>query len=89
MDRVDDYWRRGYVAVPEETVRIRATDDNDAEWFAFREPRELGRFSYYALKLIAKGKLMLFAGILIWVALCLKWIHTTGARRLDGQGVAD
>ena len=77
VDRVDDYWRRGYVAVPEKTVRITATDDNEAEWFAFREPRELARFSYYTMKVIAKGKLLLFAGILIWMALCFNqlWLR--------------
>jgi hypothetical protein len=70
VDQVDNYWRRGYVAVPEKTVRIIATDENEAEWFAFREPRELARFSYYTLKVIAKGKLVFLAGICIWVGLC-------------------
>jgi hypothetical protein len=71
VDQVDN-WRRGYVAVPEKTVRITATDENEAKWFAFREPRELARFSYYALKMIAKGKLVFLAGISILGGLVLQ-----------------
>lgn len=75
VERVDEYWRRGYVALPQATVQVTATDENDSDWFAFREPRELARWSYYTLRLIAKGKLMLFAGILIWILLCLRQLR--------------
>jgi hypothetical protein len=72
---VDDYWARGYVALPQTTVQVTATDENESEWFAFREPKELARWSYYALRLIAKGNLMLCAGIFIWILLCLQQLR--------------
>ena len=75
FDRVDDYWARGYVALPQATVHVTAMDENESEWFAFREPKELARWSYYALGLIAKGNLMLCAGIFIWILLCLQQLR--------------
>jgi hypothetical protein len=75
VDRGDGYWRHGYVELPQTTVLVTATDENESEWFAFREPKELARWSYYTLRLIAKGKLVFFAGIFIWILLCLQQLR--------------
>ena len=60
--REDKYWRLAYVAVPDENIRILADDDNAEEWFGFREPRELARFSYYADVLTRRGKTICYGG---------------------------
>lgn len=83
VDRVDECWRRGYIGLPETTVHITATDENESDWFAFREPRELGRWSYYTLRLIAKGKLVLFVGIFIWILFCLQQLRLRSVRRSE------
>jgi hypothetical protein len=60
--REDEYWRLANVAVPGENINILADDDNAEEWFGFREPRELARFSYYADVLTRRGKSICYGG---------------------------
>ena len=69
--REDEYWRLAYVAVPDENIRILAEDDNTEEWFGFREPRELARFSYYADVLTRSGKSICYGGAMLWLGLLL------------------
>jgi hypothetical protein len=66
---IDPSWRRGSIAVPAAGFRIIATDQNPRDWFAFREPRELGRFSRYAERLISAGKRLCLGGIALWLSL--------------------
>jgi uncharacterized membrane protein len=70
-NRIDDFWRLAYVALPDESIRILAEDDNAEEWFGFREPRELARFSYYADVLTRRGKSICYAGAMLWLGLLL------------------
>jgi uncharacterized membrane protein len=70
-NREDEYWRLAYVAVPGENIRILADDDNVEEWFGFREPRELARFSYYADILTRRGKSICYGGAMLWLGLLL------------------
>jgi hypothetical protein len=70
-DREDEFWRLAYVAVPDKNIRILAEDDNAEEWFGFREPRELARFSYYADILTRRGKSICFGGAMLWLGLLL------------------
>jgi uncharacterized membrane protein len=70
-NREDKNWRLAYVAVPGENIRILAEDDNAEEWFGFREPRELARFSYYADIFTRRGKSICFSGAILWLGLLL------------------
>lgn len=70
-NRVDESWRLAYVAVPDKNIRILAEDENAEEWFGFREPRELARFSYYADILTRRGKSICYAGAMLWLGLLL------------------
>jgi hypothetical protein len=70
-NREDEFWRLAYVAVPDRNIRILAEDDNAEEWFGFREPRELARFSYYADMLTRRGKSICFGGAMLWLGLLL------------------
>ena len=70
-NREDEYWRLAYVAVPDKNIRLLASDDNAEEWFGFREPRELARFSYYTGILTRCGKSICFSGAMIWLGLLL------------------
>jgi hypothetical protein len=74
-NRADDFWRLAYVAVPDKTIRILAEDDNAEEWFGFREPRELARFSYYADRLTRCGKSICYSGAMLWLGLLLLRFH--------------
>jgi hypothetical protein len=70
-NRQDEYWRLAYVAMPGKNIRILAEDDNAEEWFGFREPRELARFSYYSDMLARSGKSICYAGAMFWLGLLL------------------
>jgi len=70
-NREDEYWRVAYVAMPDKNIRILARDDNAEEWFGFREPRELARFSHYGDVLARSGKSICFAGAMLWLGLLL------------------
>ena len=60
-------WRLAYSALPGAAVDIVARDNSTEEWFAFREPSEMGRFSYYSFRLTQAGK-----AICLWgTGLCL------------------
>ena len=62
--RVDPSWRAGFIAVPGPELKIVARDDNLQNWFAFREPREIGRFSVYAMELVDKGLFLCALGLI-------------------------
>lgn len=49
----DDNWRAGIVRVPGHELHIIGRDDSLEDWIAFREPRELGRLSYYTQQIVA------------------------------------
>jgi hypothetical protein len=70
-NRADEFWRLAYVPVPDKNIRILAQDDNAEEWFGFREPRELARFSHYADMLARRGKAICYAGAMLWLGLLL------------------
>jgi len=70
-NREDEFWRLAYVALPDKNSRILADDDNAEEWFGFREPRELARFSYYADILTRRGKSIFYGGAMLWLGLLL------------------
>src|SRR5207248_3951672 len=66
--RIDQSWRSGYIALPAHNVRILAQDNNSQDWFAFREPREVGRFSYYADRLVTRGPMICTIGLICLLA---------------------
>lgn len=70
--QVEPYWRSGRMAVPGESVRLVARDESAEDWFAFREPRELGRFSLYAEWLVRKGRFLFFLGLALWFVILLQ-----------------
>jgi hypothetical protein len=82
--RIDTSWRSGFIAVPAAQVRIVARDENSSDWFAFREPREVGRFSYYAERLLAKGAFLCGLGLaLLLAAFVLR--GQNGSKRADSN----
>lgn len=70
-NRADQFWRLAYTPVPDKNIRILAEDDNAEEWFGFREPRELARFSHYADMLARRGKSICYGGAMLWLGLLL------------------
>jgi hypothetical protein len=68
------FWRSGHIAVRGESVRLVAHDGSAEDWFAFREPRELGRLSLYAEWMVGKGKFLFFLGLALW-----PWVLLQGA----------
>jgi hypothetical protein len=63
--RLNENWRPAIVPVPGGKVHIIGNDDTTTRWFAFREPRELGRFGYYAQRAVANGKYIFIFGLVI------------------------
>ena len=66
--QMDSGWRSGIIAVPAAEIKIVARDENVRDWFAFREPREVGRYSYYAEKFLVNGKPLCLLGLACLVA---------------------
>jgi hypothetical protein len=64
----DEYWRLAYVVVPDKEIHLIAEDDNREDWFGFREPREMARFSYYADVLTRRGKYICYTGMALLLA---------------------
>ena len=46
-------WVNVDVPSPAGPFKVVAVDDSDTRWFAFKEPRELGRWSYWTVKYLA------------------------------------
>jgi hypothetical protein len=65
-DPLRPQWRLAYTDLPESEVRIVARDNSTEGWFAFREPRELGRLSLYAERLTERGKFIFVSAIALW-----------------------
>ena len=64
-------WRHGFVKLPDREARIVARDEDPAGWFAFREPRELGRLSYVAEWLVRRSERGVVASLCLFAALLL------------------
>jgi hypothetical protein len=58
-----DKWVSAYAKAPAGKFIIRAIDESENRWFAFKEPREVGRLSFWAIRLLASWKYVLWAGI--------------------------
>jgi hypothetical protein len=71
--RIDENWWRGIVRVPSPPLHIIARDDSMQDWIAFREPRELGRLSYYTEKIILNRRNLFRVGVALLAA-----VITTG-----------
>ncbi|MBI2441538.1 MAG: hypothetical protein HYV35_09220 [Lentisphaerae bacterium] len=56
-------WQPLYLRAPAGKFRIVATDDHDRRWFAFKEPKETGYYSYLADRAVALGKHLFFIGL--------------------------
>ena len=61
-------WLNVQVYAPAGEFKIIARDDSDTGWFAFKEPRELGRLSFWTICILPKWKWLLAAG-----CLCFFW----------------
>jgi len=65
-------WANVYVKAPAGEFKIIARDESTRGWFAFKAPREMGRFSFWAMEMIAIGKYILAAGFAsALLALCV------------------
>ena len=56
-------WQNIQVKAPKGEFKLVARDDSKAAWFGFKEPRELGRLSYCAARLLDGWKLVFLTGI--------------------------
>lgn len=79
--RINQDWRRGRVSVSGGPVRIVARDENTEEWFAFGEPRELGRFSYCSELFASKGRTIFACGLVLCLVLTFQNVISETARR--------
>ncbi len=66
-------WQNVQVKAPRGEFKLIARDESEAGWFGFKQPRELGRLSFYAAELVSAWGLVLFLGLgclLLTIALC-------------------
>jgi hypothetical protein len=57
------HWVDAIVPAPPGDFKIAAKAESDAKWLAFKEPRELGRLSYWSMRIVAAWKGIVIAGI--------------------------
>lgn len=84
-----EHWRADYLAVPGHGgLEIVAADRSPSRWFAFSEPTEVGRFSYWAGWFLRRGNLLFAAGasglvlVSVLAALAQKMIAPLGNQKL-------
>jgi hypothetical protein len=61
-------WTNIHVKSPAGEFKLLARDDSDTAWFAFKDPREMGRLSYWGLRMIELWKMFVLAGVLCLLA---------------------
>jgi hypothetical protein len=61
-------WETCNVKAPKGDFTIVATDNSTTGWFAFKEPRELARLSYWNSRLLVLGPIMFFCGLGLYAA---------------------
>lgn len=80
--RIDDDWRAAMVRVPGSEPAIIARDNSAEDWIAFREPREMGRFSYYTQRIVAhRQNLFRVSVALLTVAITIALVRNPSHRR--------
>jgi hypothetical protein len=78
-------WVNVYVKAPAGEFKLVAHDDSETAWFAFKEPRELGRLSYWAMRMVAGWKYFLVAGLACLVVSSLKGRMPIPGRFVEGR----
>jgi hypothetical protein len=58
-------WINAYTRAPQGEFKVVAAFDTDTAWFAFKEPREVGRLSYWAMRTAERWRYFLAAGLAI------------------------
>ncbi len=61
-------WHNVYIKAPTTGFKIVARDESAAGWFAFKAPREMGRLSYWAMRVIGLSECLIWAGVLSLIA---------------------
>jgi hypothetical protein len=61
-------WLHVRVKAPKGEFKVVARDESESGWFAFKAPREMGRFSYWAMEVISWWRYILAGGVgcLLW-----------------------
>lgn len=60
---IDENWWAGVVRVPSDHLQLIARDEGTEDWIAFREPRELGRLSYYTQQIMSNRQNLFRVGV--------------------------
>ena len=68
-------WLNVQVAAPAGEFKLVARDDSDTKWFAFKEPRELGRLSFWNLTFLSAWKYFLVLGLGAFALNLARWRH--------------
>jgi hypothetical protein len=56
-------WVNVRVKAPAGEFKVVARDESDTKWFAFKEPREMGRWSFWTLRFLAAWKYLVALGV--------------------------
>jgi hypothetical protein len=71
-------WVNVRIKAPAGEFKVVARDDSDTKWFAFKEPRELGAWSFWTLRLLEAWKYFVVLGL---GGFLLNLASTRGGRR--------
>ncbi len=73
-------WVNVDVKAPSGEFKIVAKDDSDTKWFAFQEPRELGRWSFWTVKLLGCWEWMVGIGVVVFLVNVVELVKANGFR---------
>ncbi len=73
-----DHWEKCDVKAPAGPFVIVAKDNDPNGWFAFREPREIARLSFWNTRLLSAGAVLFWMGVAIYT---LAWVLRLRAPR--------
>jgi hypothetical protein len=80
-------WVNVQVRAPAGEFKVVARDDSETKWFAFKEPREMGAWSFWTLRLLAGWQYLVVLGVggflLNLARMQGGWSETSGPRSGD------
>jgi hypothetical protein len=70
-------WVNVQVKAPAGEFKVVARDDSSTKWFAFKEPREMGRWSFWTLRVLAAWKWFVVLGVVGFLVNVVVFFRTT------------
>jgi hypothetical protein len=75
-----DRWLNVLVRAPDGDFKLVARSDDATKWFAFEQPREVGRLSAWAMEMLGAWRIFIIAGVGCLLGGLFQWSKTPAVR---------